>query len=106
MNYVIQMHSPPEVEDQYLVAFDFDAMQGRGYGIFTDELELAMRFKTLRDAMEFWRTQSTVNPLRPDGKPNRPLTASTISVFKIEEHDDGTASKDDAARRHHGSGHH
>ena len=107
MNYLIQMHSPPEVEDQYLVSFDFEAMGGIGYGIFSDELELAMRFKTLRDAMEFWRTQSTVNPLRPDGKPNRPLTASTISVFKIEENDDGTASKEtDVPGRHHGSGHH
>lgn len=87
MRYVIQAHSPPEIEDQYLVSFDFDAMNGMGFGIFTDRPELAMRFKTLRDAMEFWRTQSTVKPLRPDGKPNRPLTASTISVFKLEEHD-------------------
>jgi hypothetical protein len=94
MNYVIQILSPPEVEGEYLVAFDFDAMNGVGYGIFTDVLELAMRFKTLRDAMEFWRTQSTVRPLRPDGKPNRPLTASTISVFKIEEQTDERTSED------------
>jgi len=88
MKYVIQAHSPPEVEDQYLVSFDFDAMNGCGFGIFTDKPEHAMRFKTLRDAMEFWRTQSTVKPLRPDGKPNRPLTASTISVFKLEQTDE------------------
>jgi hypothetical protein len=94
MRYVIQMHSPPEVENEYLVAFDFDAMGGVGYGIFTDELRLAMRFKTLREAMEFWRTQSTVKPLRPDGQPNRPLTASTISVFKIEEKDDGSSHEE------------
>jgi len=106
MTYVIQIHSPPDVEDQYLVSFDFDALGGRGWGIFSDKPEHAMRFKTLRDALEFWRTQSTVKPLRPDGKPNRPLTASTISVFKVEENDNGSASKDDAARRHHGSSHH
>jgi hypothetical protein len=106
MNYVIQAHSPPEIEDQYLVSFDFDAMRGTGYGIFTDKPEHAMRFKTLRDAMEFWRTQSTVKPFRPDGMPNRPLTASTISIFKVEEKDNGPASEDDAARRHHGSSHH
>jgi len=106
MNYVIQAHSPAEIEDQYLVSFDFDAMCGIGFGIFTDKPEHAMRFKTLRDAMEFWRTQSTVKPLRPDGEPNRPLTASTVSIFKLEEKDSGTTSKDDTARRHHGSGHH
>jgi hypothetical protein len=106
MKYVIQAHSPFEIEDQYLVSFDFDAMRGTGYGIFTDKPEHAMRFKTLRDAMEFWRTQSTIKPLRPDGMPNRPLTASTISIFKVEEKDNGTASENDAARRHHGSGHH
>jgi hypothetical protein len=106
MKYIIQAHTPPEIEDQYLVSFDFDAMLGQGYGIFTDKPEYAMRFKTLRDAMEFWRTASTVKPVRPDGRPNRPLTASTISVFKLEENDNGTASKDDATGRHHGSGHH
>jgi hypothetical protein len=94
MNYVIQTHSPPEIEDQYLVSFDFDAMNGCGFGIFSDKAEHAMRFKTLRDAMEFWRTTSTVKPLRPDGKPNRPLTASTISVFKIEEQFNERTSED------------
>ena len=94
MRYVIQAHSPPEIEDQYLVSFGFDAMNGCGFGIFTDRPEQAMRFKTMRDAMEFWRTQSTVKPLRPDGKPNRPLTASTISVFKIEEHDNERTGED------------
>jgi hypothetical protein len=83
MKYLMQIWSPEEVEGQYLVSFDFDAMRGTGYGIFTDKPEHAMRFKTLRDAMEFWRTQSTVKPLRPDGMPNRPLTASTISIFKV-----------------------
>ena len=103
MKYIIQIHSPPEIEDQYLVSFDFDAFSGNGYGEFTWDAAMAKGFKTLRDAMEFWRTQSTVKPLRPDGQPNRPLTGSTISVFKVEEKDDGITSEDDAARRHHGS---
>ena len=94
MRYLIQAHSPPEVDGQYLVSFDFDAMNGTGFGIFTDKPEHAMRFKTLRDAMEFWLTASTVKPLRPDGKPNRPLTASTISVFKIEEQLNERTSED------------
>src|SRR6185436_15351772 len=102
----IQAITPPEIEGQFLLSFDFDAFGGNGFGEFTWDVEMAKSFKTLRDAMEFWRTTSTVKPLRPDGKPNRPLTASTISVFKLEESDNGTTSEDDAARRHHGSSHH
>ena len=94
MKYIIQAHSPPEVDGQYLVSFDFEAMNGLGFGIFTDIPEHAMQFKTLRDAMEFWRTQSTIKPLRPDGKPNRPLTASTISVLKLEGQHDECTSED------------
>jgi len=32
------------------------------------------------DAMIFWGTQSNTVPLRPDGKPNKPLTALSIEV--------------------------
>lgn len=83
--YVIQIHSPTEVEDQYLVSFDFDALDGRGYGIFAHDPTIARRFASTADALRFWRTASTVRPLRSDGKPNRPLTASTISIFKLED---------------------
>jgi len=38
-----------------------------------------------RDLMDEWRTVSRIEPLRPwDGKPNRPLTAITIDVVKID----------------------
>lgn len=44
----------------------------------------AMRFETAIDAGECWRQQSTTRPLRPDGKPNRPLTAFTVEIKPLE----------------------
>lgn len=40
----------------------------------------AMHFEDLAAALEFWKTESKTKPLRPDGKPNRPMTALTIEV--------------------------
>lgn len=34
-------------------------------------------------AMECWKTQSTVQPLRDDGQPNRPLTAYNVVIEKV-----------------------
>jgi hypothetical protein len=39
-----------------------------------------MRFETRADALRFWNRQSRIMPLRPDGQPNKPLTALTICV--------------------------
>lgn len=44
----------------------------------------AMHFDTPGAAMDYWRTASTRYPLRPDGKPNRPLTGLTVSVEYTE----------------------
>lgn len=35
------------------------------------------------EVMAFWKTTSRVNPIRADGRPNRPLTAFTIEPVKI-----------------------
>lgn len=45
---------------------------------------LAIRFKTFNEAMAFYRTQSKARPLRPDGNPNRPMTALTVEIVRIE----------------------
>jgi hypothetical protein len=65
---------------QYLESFDHDAYDGRGYGTFTSNVSDAKRFNSAVDAMTFWNLQSCVRPLRPDGQPNKPLTALTIAV--------------------------
>lgn len=67
-------------EGQYLETFDFEASGGRGYGTFTPHAERALQFATAGDAIAFWRTPSATVPTRPDGQPNRPLTALTVEI--------------------------
>lgn len=45
----------------------------------------AKRFKTQVEAWGLWNTQSESVPLRPDGKPNKPMTAYTIEITKLPE---------------------
>lgn len=60
----------------WLVAADFDTPVGTF--IFTASPALAMPFESAGDVLDYWRTQSKTFPLRPDGRPNRPLTAFSI----------------------------
>lgn len=66
--------------NQWLQSFDHDACDGQGHGEFTLDPDKAMRFSDSAEAMEFWGRQSTVRPLRPDGEPNKPLTALTCAI--------------------------
>jgi hypothetical protein len=86
--YIILAHGfangvPCPHTGQWLESFDHDAFDGQGYGTFTPKEIDAKRFESISAAMQFWNTQSSVRPLRPDGKPNKPLTALTISVEKL-----------------------
>jgi hypothetical protein len=64
---------------KYLAAFDPDAMDGYGAVAWTADRSAALRFADFAEAYETWRRRSTVRPLRPDGQPNRPLTAYTVT---------------------------
>lgn len=64
----------------YLKAFDHEAHNGQGEAAYTVKIEEAMRFADHPEAWEFWKRIPKCRPLRPDGKPNRPLTATTISI--------------------------
>lgn len=68
----------------YLRAFDHEAHGGQGEGVFTNDLDQAMRFADSEAAFSFWRRVSRIRPVRPDGKPNRPLTALTIVVVDLD----------------------
>jgi hypothetical protein len=57
---------------------DIEANGGQGAVTFTADRDRAKRFDSPGTAAAFWRTQSRVRPLRPDGQPNRPLTAFTM----------------------------
>jgi hypothetical protein len=72
----------------YLQRFDVNKVNPReawqtGDIVVTNKLELAMKFGSLVEVLDTWKTQSTLVPLRPDGEPNRPLSALTISPKKV-----------------------
>jgi hypothetical protein len=67
----------------YLSAFNVDGARGRGLIRTTSDVGWALRFPSFAAVMELWQRQSTVRPLRDDGKPNRPLTAWTIEPRRI-----------------------
>jgi hypothetical protein len=70
---------------QFLKSFDHEAHNGQGDGVFTKKLERAKRFDSREELFAFWQKQSTVRPLRPDGEPNRPLTALTVTLEPVED---------------------
>ncbi|GAC1496137.1 MAG: hypothetical protein NVS1B2_15940 [Vulcanimicrobiaceae bacterium] len=55
---------------------------GRAY--FTRFARWAKHFDSARDAHAFWMQVHPTDPTRPDGKPNRPLTAYTVEVVPRE----------------------
>jgi hypothetical protein len=69
---------------EFLCSFDPDAYGGIGRAESTPDVEQALKFADAKDAYECWRKQSTVRPLRDDGKPNRPLTAYTVEIQQLE----------------------
>ncbi len=76
---------PCPIQGQYIKTFDFDAAGGRGFGTFTDKPNKAKQFADAVSALRFWRQQSKTMPTRPDGKPNRPLTCTTIEVVTLKQ---------------------
>jgi len=71
---------PSDLDGQWLKAYDPDARGGHGAIKGTPHRKEALRFPDMSAAMKFWRQTSAVLPVRPDGQPNRPLTAFTIEV--------------------------
>lgn len=73
------------VRGKYLEWSDPNARNGMGDDRWTADLAKAKRFATFADAMECWKAQSLVRPLRPDGRPNRPMTAYSVTPERIDE---------------------
>lgn len=70
---------------QYVGSGDHDAYDGAGYFEFTSDPDKAMKFAGAGEAMQFWAKQSTVRPVRPDGKPNKPLTAAHAEIINLDD---------------------
>ena len=65
---------------RYLQSYDVDAAGGRGVVKLTTDRKRAMLFSSHETAWAAWSMQSSVQPLRDDGKPNRPLTAYNVII--------------------------
>lgn len=74
----------PLTEPVYLKSYDIEAHDGRGSAEWTRNRNDAMKFVSLNHAAGAWNTQSKIRPLRPDGKPNKPLTSFTVEVEEME----------------------
>ena len=64
----------------YLAGYDADGNDGWGEAIWTEDPAEAIVFACATDAHACWTEQSRLRPLRPDGQPNRPLTALSVQV--------------------------
>lgn len=73
----------PEATPVYLEWFDVDGRDGLGSETLTFDIAKALRFETTEQALAAWKRQSNVRPIRPDGKPNRPLTAYSAEVHRV-----------------------
>jgi hypothetical protein len=67
----------------WLVECDVDAGAGLGSVLCTRDPAHARTFLSFQGCMDYWARQSTVCPWRDDGKPNRPLTAFTVSPTRL-----------------------
>jgi hypothetical protein len=68
--------SPP---GEYLEYCHHDVGHAGSVG-WTKDRGRAMQFATAGEALLFWKQASRSNPTRPDGKPNRPLTAWHVTL--------------------------
>jgi len=74
--------TPCPVAGHYLERYDPDAPTGpTGQALFTRHIAYAKTYVDAAAAMaEYQRTRTLDHQTRPDGKPNRPLTAFTVSI--------------------------
>ncbi len=63
----------------YLAEYDPGANDGQGSASWTPDPAKAMAFESAEAAAMCYQAQPKTRPLRPDGKPNRPLTIFAIA---------------------------
>jgi hypothetical protein len=77
---------PGEVpaEGAWLASYDPEDHDGRGSAVWTTDIDKALRFEDSLDAVDCYRAVPSILPTRGDGRPNRPLTACTVEICKVE----------------------
>lgn len=71
-------------EGQFLRYCDLEAHGGLGEVQLTPIAEDAMHFADAAEALIYYQRRSKLKPDRPDGKPNRPLTAFTVEIIDLK----------------------
>lgn len=77
-----------EHDGRFVVEFEPGRMDLRGFLhggkiVTTDNVHDARRFTDPGEALAYWQK---ANGVRPDGKPNRPLTAWTAEITRYDKH--------------------
>jgi hypothetical protein len=75
---------PTPHDGRYVVRWNSNVHYGTLAVDSTPRPEGARRFADIGEATSEWRAISHLQPRRPDGKPNRPLTALTITFSHIK----------------------
>ena len=65
---------------QWVHSFCPDGHNGTGDLVLTSNVAEAKRYDNAGDAIADWQAVSKTHPERPDGKPNRPMTAFTVEI--------------------------
>lgn len=81
--FIMDVASGNHVDWRYLRWVDYNFDEGRGKVWLTDEPSRAMVFADEKLAQEAWQQVSPLHPVRPDGQPNRPLTAYHVEFELI-----------------------
>lgn len=76
---------PSPHDGMYLSRYEPDAQDGRGLVEWTKDPERAIPFTSLMHAREAWMRVPVTRTKRPDGHPNRPLTAYTVSIQRRQD---------------------
>jgi hypothetical protein len=76
------MQGGPDRGD-FLEWSDPDANHGFGDDGWTPDLAKAKKFESFAAAAACWNAQSKVRPIRSDGKPNKPLTAYSVTIETV-----------------------
>jgi len=86
---VVSVAGIPEIDQfngAYIAGYE-DTPCGRGAITWSKTFAGALHFATPREALTYWGQISRTVPIRPDGKPNRPLTAFTVELVGEEDDD-------------------
>lgn len=68
-------------DGQWLAFYDAAANGGRGEILTTPDLDRALVFPSMVEALHCYRQECG---MRPDNRPNRPLTAFTVAFLSLD----------------------